>query len=451
MKRILIILLTLCAATAYGAVPQLINYQGFLTDTDGAPLDTVVTMTFKLYDAGGTPLWTETQPACTVRAGSFNVLLGSVVAVPDSFQGTSRWLGVTVGGNSEMVPRAHLVSVPYAYRVGTVDGASGGTISGDVNIAGKGNIGSGNVNMGAYAFVAGYNDTASGDYSTVGGGEYNDATGQWSTVGGGYDNNAIGMLATVGGGQSNTASGGFATVGGGWVNEASGYGATVGGGYSNTASSTWYATVGGGYDNNATGFFATVPGGIFNDAAGAYSIACGRRAKASRDGCFRWADATNADFVAPADSANSFAIRATGGVYLYTNSALSAGAQLWAGGSAWSAISDSTKKRNIRLVDTRSILEKVARLPIKQWSYRSQDPSIEHVGPTAQDFWSLFHVGDDSLGISTIDPAGIALAAIQELHRQNQELQKELTALRARMQTLEAAQQQSLNRRNDHE
>jgi hypothetical protein len=57
----------------------------------------------------------------------------------------------------------------------------------------------------------------------------------------------------------------------------------------------------------------------------------------------------------------------------------------------------------------------VSQLPIKQWSYKSQDASIEHIGPMAQDFWNAFHLGEDCLGISTIDPDGIALAAIQEL------------------------------------
>jgi hypothetical protein len=47
----------------------------------------------------------------------------------------------------------------------------------------------------------------------------------------------------------------------------------------------------------------------------------------------------------------------------------------------------------------------------------------------AQDFWNLFHVGSDSLKISTLDPAGIALAAIQELQKQNATLQDRVTQL----------------------
>jgi hypothetical protein len=93
-------------------------------------------------------------------------------------------------------------------------------------------------------------------------------------------------------------------------------------------------------------------------------------------------------------------------------------------------------KRNRRNVDTRAMLEKAIALPIQQWSYKSQDPTIEHIGPMAQDFWRLFHVGDDSLGISTIDPSGVALAAIQELAKQLEQLRSENRELRTRLDQL---------------
>ena len=88
-------------------------------------------------------------------------------------------------------------------------------------------------------------------------------------------------------------------------------------------------------------------------------------------------------------------------------------------------------KRNLRLVDTKRILDNVAQLPIKQWGYKSQDPSVEHIGPMAQDFYKLFHLGVDSLSISTIDLDGITLAAIQELHKENRQLKEELIELRS--------------------
>jgi len=183
-----------------------------------------------------------------------------------------------------------------------------------------------------------------------------------------------------------------------------------------------------------------VPGGNRNVTIGAYSLAAGCRAKANHAGCFVWADSTNSDFISSAN--NQFNVRASGGTRIYSNSGLTAGVTLAAGASAWAAVSDSTKKRNLRMVDTKFILDKVSQLPVKQWSYKSQDPSIEHIGPMAQDFYSLFGYGDDNLSISTIDPDGIALAAIQELHKQNAELKAQNNLLQARLEKIELQLQQ---------
>jgi len=138
-------------------------------------------------------------------------------------------------------------------------------------------------------------------------------------------------------------------------------------------------------------------------------------------------------------------------VRIATTTAGNVGVKLDNGDTAWEVLSDSTRKTNRRAANTREILDKVAQLPIEEWNYRHQDSRNTHIGPMSQDLYRIFGYGDDSLSISTIDPDGIALAAIQELYHQNQELQKELTTLQARLQTLEAAQQQSLNERSDHE
>lgn len=125
------------AATA--DVPQMINYQGRLTDGSGEPLDTTVSMEFAIYDdsVGGTPRWAEVHPAVTVEDGLFSVILGTFVDIDDVVFVGPDWLGITVGGDPELSPRTHLVSVGYAQRVSTVDGASGGVISGGVTIDGS--------------------------------------------------------------------------------------------------------------------------------------------------------------------------------------------------------------------------------------------------------------------------------------------------------------------------
>ena len=117
----------------------------------------------------------------------------------------------------------------------------------------------------------GSKNTASANYTTIGGGEDNTASTDWATVGGGQNNEASGGWATVGGGYRNTAGGTEATVGGGQSNMASGYHATVGGGERNTASGG-DSTVGGGLFNTASGDEATVPGGRLGAATNTNSF-----------------------------------------------------------------------------------------------------------------------------------------------------------------------------------
>ncbi len=107
------------------------------------------------------------------------------------------------------------------------------------------------------------------------------------------------------------------------------------------------------------------------------------------------------------------------------------------GASSWSGVSDSTLKRNIREVDYQEVLEKVAELPISRWSYKSQDESIEHVGPMAQDFYQLFGLGEDDEHINTLDPDGVALAAIKGLHQENQQLKRLIEEMEERLAKLE--------------
>src|SRR3989337_2045577 len=127
-------------------VPQMINYQGKLTKSSGAPLDTTISMVFSIYaDSAGTILkWTETQGAVVVEKGIFNVLLGNVNLIPDTvFDGSIRYLGVKVGADPEITPRKPMVSVAYAYRAGTGAGDNDWTINGDTVYHLNGNVGIG--------------------------------------------------------------------------------------------------------------------------------------------------------------------------------------------------------------------------------------------------------------------------------------------------------------------
>ncbi len=99
--------------------PYEINYQGWLGDaTDTNEVTDVLDMKFRLYDAEteGTLLWNETQSAVNVNKGIFNVLLGSVSAIPSNiFTGDPLWLETQVE-NDTLTPRKKLVSVGYAIK-----------------------------------------------------------------------------------------------------------------------------------------------------------------------------------------------------------------------------------------------------------------------------------------------------------------------------------------------
>ncbi len=129
------IAILLWAQTA-GAVPFLseraastgtIAYQGRLADSGGNPLTTTVNMTFRLYNTatGGTPLWAEdwTGPnGVQVSDGLFNVMLGSLTAIPQNVitGNPTLFLGITAGTDDEMAPRVQLGSVPFAVQALTV-------------------------------------------------------------------------------------------------------------------------------------------------------------------------------------------------------------------------------------------------------------------------------------------------------------------------------------------
>jgi hypothetical protein len=83
--------------------------------------------------------------------------------------------------------------------------------------------------------------------------------------------------------------------------------------------------------------------------------------------------------------------------------------------------SDRSIKRDIEPVDSRAVLEAVARMPVATWSYRSDDPAVRHMGPMAQDFRAAFGLGDTDRGYYPVDANGVAFASIQALYAQMQE------------------------------
>ena len=305
-----------------------------------------------------------------------------------------------------------------------------------------------NLANGGSSFVGGGDQNqANATWSVVVGGKENQASGEGAFVGGGYENRAIAgnpieYGAAIGGGARNWSRSMCTTVAGGLENEANGWFTTIGGGQSNRADAGW-ATVSGGSTNLATGVWSMIPGGESNATEGDYSFAAGRRAWAIHNGSFVWADSTD-DRIASTD-ANQFIARASGGVWFYTSGDLSSGAYMSAGDSAWSTVSDRSAKENIVPVDPKDVLDRLSKVPVSTWNYRAQGKSVRHIGPMAQDFRAAFGLGVDDKHISTIDPDGVALAAIQALDRklkekdaQVEQLQKQLDELKAALDALKS-------------
>lgn len=101
--------------------------------------------------------------------------------------------------------------------------------------------------------------------------------------------------------------------------------------------------------------------------------------------------------------------------YIYFSAGGAYSANMSSGG-VWSAVSDRAKKENFIEVDPEEVLGKIDQLPMLQWNYKSEDASIKHIAPIAQDFYSLFGLnGTDDKMISGIDPSGIALVGVKAL------------------------------------
>ena len=124
-------------ATVFSSVPELVNFQGVLTNPGGGPLPNATrNMTFRVYNdpTGGTLEWTEKQMV-TTDGGLFQVLLGSVTPLTGVFDGTPRFLEVQVGTDTPLLPRQQFVSVPYAFHAATADSANTAKTAGFANSA----------------------------------------------------------------------------------------------------------------------------------------------------------------------------------------------------------------------------------------------------------------------------------------------------------------------------
>jgi hypothetical protein len=101
--------------------------------------------------------------------------------------------------------------------------------------------------------------------------------------------------------------------------------------------------------------------------------------------------------------------------------------------------SDQNIKRDFVSVDPDQVLDKLSRLPVGTWAYKTEGSTARHIGPMAQDFMAAFNVGSSDRTILQVDADGVSFAAIQALNarlqaveEQNQQLQRQLDEQRQR-------------------
>jgi len=128
MKRTFLAVLVLVACfagTATADMPQLLNYQGVLTDGSGVAVpDNTYSIVFAIYNVavGGSALWTETDNVI-VSKGTFSVTLGTISGLASLLFNETYYLGMSVGGGPEL-PRQILTTSPYSFTAKSVLGTN---------------------------------------------------------------------------------------------------------------------------------------------------------------------------------------------------------------------------------------------------------------------------------------------------------------------------------------
>jgi hypothetical protein len=388
-----------------------------------------------------------------------NTVNGNYTTIGGGYQNSGNGQGSTIsggGGNDTSGNYATVVGGQgnFAAEYTTVSGGQDNFGGGQYATVGGGQI---NQNFGTYSTIGGgQNNFGGGIGSTVAGGQNNFSEGTDSTIAGGADNESGNNYSTVGGGQGNEIydNGNYATISGGYQNIGNATGAFIGGGgtdgtnflgnlitgaaavvvggMGNTNNGN-YAMIGGGYQNTiqAGAQYAVIPGGSNNLAAGNYSFAAGQQAQALHAGAFVWADSQNAAFASTAN--DQFRVRVRNGAIFTDGNGNSAS---WTPGSgSWNFSSDRNLKDRFAPVNEASVLDKVARLPLAEWSYKGHEQ--RHIGAMAQDFHALFPLNADDKVLNEVDLHGVELAAIKGLNQKLEAQANDLKAKDAAIQALE--------------
>jgi hypothetical protein len=425
----------------------------------------------------------------SVGGGAQNKTGGQYATVGGGY-GNSSAYAATVGGGYQNSSSAGYTTVgggiantssgPYA----TVGGGVANIASGNFATLGGGYY---NQAAGIGSFIGGggsdgstdYPNVASGGGSVIGGGIANTTAGLDSTVGGGRDNHATNAYAAIPGGAFNTAGGQFSFAAGlqakALHNGAFVWSDSIGGDFISTAANQFLIRASGGVGIGTTRpeaklhlYSADNPTVFRIQSTGTPGFGRIEFVSNPQGDPFQWRPGyiQSLDtggftgglgfYVNGTGSGNTFGnvevMRIVNGNVAIGNTVASnrfVVVNAYCNGTTWVNASDRNLKENFAPVDRRAVLEKVARLPITQWTYKA-DPAATHLGPVAQDFKAAFALGSDDKAIATVDADGVALAAIQGLNQKLEEALKtkdaELKSLQERFSRLEALVQRNIQK-----
>ena len=303
----------------------MVNFQGRLATPSGNPVPNgTYSVRFSLHDAltAGTEKWNQTVASVQVKDGVFAVPLDVSTGAADKFNG-NLWLEVKVGADAALTPRTQLVTVPYAFKAGSVVDGSITSASIANGILSAANFPANFFNSTAW-LLGGNSATNPATYflGTTDNEPLNlrvnnrralrityveniAAAFRTFNMLGGADANSIGanvVGATIAGGGNaginstdlpNVVNSDYGFLGGGYYNliDTNAVNSVIGGGFQNNINtgagnsaivggegnsiSAAYAFIGGGSSNQAGGANSFVGGGVLSGAGGANSVVVG--------------------------------------------------------------------------------------------------------------------------------------------------------------------------------
>jgi hypothetical protein len=98
---------------------------------------------------------------------------------------------------------------------------------------------------------------------------------------------------------------------------------------------------------------------------------------------------------------------------------------------AYEGASSRTKKENFIPLNQDEILHKIGQLKVTRWNFKTEGPSVKHIGPVAEDFYQLFKTGESENELPPMDSAGVSLAGVKALSAKLNAQQQQIERLEA--------------------